>query len=520
MSHAASESPTRNETRAAARALRARFDGAFGTARALDCLWVVSVFAGTFSAVLLFWGRVLLSDTYTSLTVGRLITQSGLPHKDTLTVAGRGATWIDQQWLAHLVVYESWRLGGYPLVGVLSAGLIATAFALMFVVMLSGGTNPVFAFGISGACFVVADLNFETRPQSFAYPLFMLLILLLAGEEPTPSFRPRLLLAWPVLLLWGNLHGSVLLGVGVCLLYCALRSHTAVRERRLTQIAWYSVLAIGAVVSSAITPYGTTIISYYPHLLGNPNLQSIAEWQPANYAGLSIPFDLLLAVAIGSICFAWGRGIRPSTFALVLAVGLAVMATQAVRYEVWFAFGAAFLLSDIRGRFDALKPRSSHLNSTLPQMAAIIMIVVAICAIAVVATTPTSTFERLTPPDALRWTASYDVLGGDHASVLTDDLTGSALTWAYPDLAGRVAFDSRTEIFPYNTFEQLARFLTLTGDWQASTHANYNVISVACSGRTALCQRLNGLQGWHTAYWSSAAIVLYRDPNPLTQPPG
>jgi len=153
-------------------------------------------------------------------------------------------------------------------------------------------------------------------------------------------------------------------------------------------------------------------------------------------------------------------------------------------------------------------------------MAAIIMIVVAICAIAVVATTPTSTFERLTPPDALRWTASYDVLGGDHASVLTDDLTGSALTWAYPDLAGRVAFDSRTEIFPYNTFEQLARFLTLTGDWQASTHDNYNVISVACSGRTALCQKLDQLPGWHTAYWSSAAIVLYRDPNLLTQPPG
>ena len=355
MSHAASESPTPNETRAAARALRARFDGAFATARALDCLWVVSVFAGTFSAVLLFWGRVLLSDTYTSLTVGRLITQSGLPHKDTLTVAGRGATWIDQQWLAHLVVYESWRIGGYPLVGMLSAGLIATAFALLFVLMLSRGTNPVFAFGISGACFVVADLNFETRPQSFAYPLFMLLILLLAREERTPSFRPRLLLAWPILLLWGNLHGSVLLGVGVCLLYCALRSLTAARERRLTQIVWYSLLAIGAVVSSAITPYGTTIISYYPHLLGNPNLRSIAEWQPANYAGLSIPFDLLLAVAIGSICFAWGRGIRPSTFALALAAGLALMATQAVRYEVWFAFGAAFLLSDIRGRFDTLQ---------------------------------------------------------------------------------------------------------------------------------------------------------------------
>src|SRR4029077_16283960 len=103
---------------------------------------------------------------------------------------------------------------------------------------------------------------------------------------------------------------------------------------------------------------------------------------------------------------------------------------------------------------------------------------------------------------ALRWTTSYDLLGGDHANVLTDDLTGSALTWAYPNLPGRVPVASRTEIFPYNTSEQLARFLTLTGDWQASTHANYNVISVACSGRTALCQRLNGLHGWHTDYWS------------------
>src|SRR3954464_14319690 len=39
------------------------------------------------------------SDTWLALVAGRLVSNSGLPHHDTLTVWAHGRAWVDQQWL-------------------------------------------------------------------------------------------------------------------------------------------------------------------------------------------------------------------------------------------------------------------------------------------------------------------------------------------------------------------------------------------------------------------------------------
>src|SRR5262249_62267414 len=41
-------------------------------------------------------------DTWYTLVGGRVISRSGLPHSDTLTVLTHGREWVDEQWLAHL----------------------------------------------------------------------------------------------------------------------------------------------------------------------------------------------------------------------------------------------------------------------------------------------------------------------------------------------------------------------------------------------------------------------------------
>ena len=165
-----------------------------GDVQPVSTAWTVAVVAGVFAAVLVFWGRVLYSDTYTALSAGRLIARSGLPSHDSLTVAAHGGRWIDEQWLAHLIYYGAWRVGGYALMGAVSALLVAAAFGLLFRLMVRRGASPVFAFGCVGLAFAVSDLNLETRPQSFSYPLFVLLLTLLCAEQRSPRFRRRLLL--------------------------------------------------------------------------------------------------------------------------------------------------------------------------------------------------------------------------------------------------------------------------------------------------------------------------------------
>ena len=80
-------------------------------------VWPVSIAALVFTGVAFTTGRLLMLDTYASLSAGRLISQHGLPRTETLTWAAHGKPWIDQQWLGQWLYYQAYRLGGYPAVG-------------------------------------------------------------------------------------------------------------------------------------------------------------------------------------------------------------------------------------------------------------------------------------------------------------------------------------------------------------------------------------------------------------------
>ena len=168
-----------------------------------------------FDAVALSWGRVLGPDTYISLTAGRQIAAHGLPHVDRLSVAAAGRPWIDQQWLAHVIFYGLWRLGGDPAVAASSGIAVGAAVGLLFALCLRRGADLVATWLGVGGALVICLMYAETRAQSFAYPLFVALIWIILSELDRGRFSPRALLVVPVLVLWANLHGSVLLGAAV-----------------------------------------------------------------------------------------------------------------------------------------------------------------------------------------------------------------------------------------------------------------------------------------------------------------
>jgi hypothetical protein len=75
------------------------------------------------------------------------------------------------------------------------------------------------------------------RTQSFAYPLFAAFLLLLLDDARAPG--RRVLLALPLLVLWANIHGSVVLGAALTALYGLLliRRHlpSSLRTRGYSQ---------------------------------------------------------------------------------------------------------------------------------------------------------------------------------------------------------------------------------------------------------------------------------------------
>src|SRR6478672_4108823 len=71
------------------------------------------------------------ADSYLDLVGGRLIVAHGLPHVDTLTLVGHGRTWVDQQWLAQVLIYGIWRVAGNAGLGLALGLLLALAYGLL-----------------------------------------------------------------------------------------------------------------------------------------------------------------------------------------------------------------------------------------------------------------------------------------------------------------------------------------------------------------------------------------------------
>lgn len=470
-------------------------------------VWGIAAAALVFTTVAFSWGRIFYSDTWISLTSGRFIVRHGLPHTDTLSAAGYGRPWVDQQWLAHVVFYELWRAGGNPAVGAASALAFALTFGVLAALLVRRGSAPLATASALGAALVICLLFAETRAQSFAYPLFAVLLWILLDERTRPGDR-RTLLVIPVLVLWTNVHGSVLLGIAVCMACLAVRGIGSIRAgawRPAAVDAAYAIIAAGTLFA---TPYGTAMPAYYERVLGDPALRTIAEWQPASFAPLQLPFVLLLLGTLGLVCFARGCHARIPANVLVVGVVLSALATHAVRYQTWFALGVAPLLAVA---FTHVRPNRRTRRPPRPILAvggALLLAGIAVSS-AALAQTPDSQFGRFVSQPAVRTAAAYAVVH-PNAKILADDVTGSELLWKYPALAGRVGFDARTEVYRPADFLQFARFLTVSGrSWTATSRA-YAVVAVTCSLHQNLCDALHHLGGWRVLQDGDGGVVAVR----------
>jgi hypothetical protein len=173
--------------------------------------------------------------------------------------------------------------------------------------------------------FAAAPALLVVRSQLFSLALFPALFLLLREEDRRPSRRIWLLV--PLVALWTNLHGGVLLGVAVAAVYLVL-----VRARREPLVAG-GVLA-GCALALFATPALGETAAYYGGVLGSRAAKNgEGLWQPLS---LHRPFDVVfLVVAVPLVVLAFRS--RPRLWETVVIVALAVAAVRSSRNEVWLA---------------------------------------------------------------------------------------------------------------------------------------------------------------------------------------
>src|SRR5438445_11826260 len=202
---------------------------------------VLAAYAGA----LLLTATGTAPDTWLAVVGGREVAH-GLPSVDHLTVLAAGARWVDQQWLAQLLFYGAYNVGGLVLVALVSATLAFAAIAGAAAVALWRGADMRATVWVAAAALVPYLLPAEVpRTQSLAYPLFVAVAWLLIRDSLKPSHH--VLLVLPLLALWANLHGSVLVAVGVV----GLHGLWSARRRRLVG----GILVVGTLASVFASPY-------------------------------------------------------------------------------------------------------------------------------------------------------------------------------------------------------------------------------------------------------------------------
>ncbi len=462
--------------------------------------------AGVCFGIQAFISRYLFWDSYMGLVAGRYIAAHGVPTDEVLTTAAK-PLWIDQQWLAHWLFYQAWSLAGYAGTALLSASSVTLAFTILAALMVKRGIPGPRAFVWALAALAVALGGTVIRAQSLSLPLAALLLWAILADSERPIFRARLLLVLPLLVIWANLHGGVLLGSGLLAVYALARATAGGVGRDWRSTVLYAMTAVLSLTTVVATPYGLGTIDYYRSLIANQTVHLfIIEWSPP---GLGNPYSLgffaLLVVTGLIVAYGFAARYRPPVVLLVGAAGLGLLALTGVRFQVWFGLVATVLAADVLAH--TRRPAPPFPTRVLRAGATVISLFALVAGL-VLLTTSDDDFERTLPRAAMASAASY-AQREPGTRILPDEL-GSALLWKYPELLGRVGFDARLEQYPEWALLEWFQYLNGIGPGWPAAMDGYDVLVVSAVTRPDLVDRLATLPGWSMLYSEPNGVVYVR----------
>jgi hypothetical protein len=387
---------------------------------------------------------MLVTDSWLAFVSGRAIAADGLPHHDSLTLWTLGRQWTDQQWGAQFLLYEIVKHGGVPVV--VGFGVVCAVSALVLIAITArrlGASARSVALTLPLPLFAAPYLTF-VRSQTFAVVLFVAVYALLVLDARRPS--RRIVLVLPLFMLWANLHGSIVLGVALAAAY-GLSLVLRPGRRRLGVL-----LALASPLTLFASPYGLHLVGYYRLMLVHPPLaRLVSEWQPPGFG-----YATAIFFASALVASAWWGAHRHvlMPFERWALPALLVAALLAIRNTIWFELALALAIPrflDVSWPSPRTLTRQSRRASLLLAATASL---VALLVYAVALTRPAAWFEPLgTPAEA----AAIASAAGPSGIVLADDKHADWVLWEQPSLAGRLAYDSRLELFSGPELHQILR---------------------------------------------------------------
>ncbi|MGH2727149.1 MAG: hypothetical protein ACRDKS_09250, partial [Actinomycetota bacterium] len=265
-------------------------------------------------------------DLWWHLRTGRLILErNAIPHADPYSYTVAGKPWVVQEWLSEVALHGIREIFG--LWGILfwSAIMLTAVYAIVARLIFRRMGEGMGTWALLGLTAYAGSSNWTERPNLFSFLLFVVLLDLLDRRGRS--------IWWfvPMAALWANLHGMVILGVGVVAVVAATEGLKVAMRWDGADAAWakrLGLVALGGAVATLANPRGPELITYALKLVRTVS-QLVTEWASPDFHEITpILFMGLLVITIGALAM---HPSRPDPTDLALALTFTVLGLQAAR---------------------------------------------------------------------------------------------------------------------------------------------------------------------------------------------
>lgn len=455
------------------------------------------------------WGHVRFG--LDMLDSGQLV-----PLHDPYSYLNEGHPWIDNEWLADLLVGFLFRWFGPASLILLKTTIAVATTGLLYARLCRAGFNALWGgiLLLVGSYLILLAFT-GVRMMIFTHLCFVLLLLILVSAET----KPRWLWALPPLFaLWVNLHPGVLAGVG-----CAgawLITHLALLAWRdgvrAALFRWpglgYSLTGVGILLATLVNPYGIDL----PLLIVRDGFSArpeISEFAPIRMLSLEgLTFLILVVLSVTGWITTRGAFSLPLLITFASTVLTPLIST---RHAPLFAVAAlALALPNLAGVWQQWRQRRPadappHVGlAVIPWLGGVALIALAL---------PHFRCIQIDPKDAtaipVRAVALLKDSGVQGKLVVFFDWGEYVIWHVGPGI--QVSTDARRHsAYPHAVYLQNFQFQNGVGDWDALLDEG-PADMVLISRRFPAFNLMRLKSDWSLAYEDDVAGLFVRHGSPL-----
>jgi hypothetical protein len=396
-----------------------------------------------------------------------------------------GSFWPNHEWLAEVIYYAAYKVGGLPMVTLSATALIAGGWAITWH-LAKGSVSWIFAW--TALALIPASTFWEPRPHAFSLLFLMITVFLLV--------RRRYVWLPAVFVVWANCHGGVLLGFVILAAGLGVRILVAPRS-------WWraALIALGCVLGATATPLGRSFWTEIPKSLSRIHLYPLDEWRRPSVTDLHELTFWIIAIAL---CWALLRNRHRVSRAAdgdltlyacaLVALPMAMLAIRNVGPFLMIAVPAITSLVQV-GRGEAARRDRPLLNGAIMWSAAL-------------AVTITLVWAYRNEIPHLQWapvpSAALVALRQCPDNLYNRYDEGGYLLWFAPDR--KVFLDGRQDPYPPELVQDHIRMESVGGDYKA-VFSRYGIHCAYLPTVSPTVAQLS-TSGWKTLYRDSTWVVL------------